>query len=310
MPAEGIHLTALREATAAPRLDTQVRRRLVRRNDAARLGALVPDLPYFHRYAVEVVRYLARLPAQPSPWGAAIHDGGAIALLGGLLAVARRERDELLGAIALGVASHCAIDRAMHPLVNALARRHPDGRSHDAAHREVEKFQSICFHEQYLGRDTMGTSAITGYLTIHLAGQLARQLEERLSRQLRAAWAALGGAPGAGELAGFARGYRHHAWLLGTPPGKRIAPPAAKEAARPRYLRGAWGTFEALLEDAIAASVPVINAAGAVLEADERDAEADAAFAALARLLPAGTIDPQGEALDLDRPIAISLPTG
>jgi hypothetical protein len=80
-------------------------------------------------------------------------------------------------------------------------------------------------------------------------------------------------------------------------------------AARPRYLRGAWGPFEALLEDAIAASVPVINAAGAVLEADERDAEADAAFAALARLLPAGTIDPQGEALDLDHPIAISLPT-
>ena len=304
MPAEGIHLTALREATAAPGLDAPLRRLLVRRDDAARFGAIVPDLPYFHRYTVEVVRYLAGLPGRPSPWGAAIHDGGAVALLGGLIAVARSERDDLLGAIALGVASHCAMDRALHPLINALARRHPAGRSHDAAHREVEKFQSICFHEQYLGRDTMGTPAISGYLTIHLAGQL----DERLNRLLRQAWAALGGAPGTGELAGFARGYRRHAWLLGTPPGKRVAPPAAKDLARPRYLRGAWGTFEALLEDAITASVAIVNAAGAALEAGER--AADAALAALARVLPAGTIDPQGAELDLDRPVAISLAAG
>jgi hypothetical protein len=303
MPAEGIHLTALREATHAPALDAPVRRRLVRRDDAARFGAIVPDLPYFHRYAVEVVRYVARLPAQPSPWGAAIHDGGAVALLGSLLAVARRERDDVLGAIALGVASHCAIDRALHPLINALARLHPAGKSHDASHREVEKFQSICFHEQYLGRDTMGTPGITGYLTLHLAGQL----DERLLRLLREAWAgALGRAPAAGELSGFARGYRQHARLLGTPLGKRIAPPAAKDAARPRYLRGPWGAFDALLEDAIAASVAVVNAAGAVLEAEDRDASA--ATAALARLLPAGTIDPQGDTLDLDRPVAIALP--
>jgi len=42
-----------------------------------------------------------------------------------------------------------------------------------------------------------------------------------------------------------------------------------------------------------------------VLEAGDRDA--DAARSALAGLLPAGTIDPQGTALDLARPVAISL---
>src|SRR5688572_5737664 len=116
MPAEGIHLTALREATAAPAVDVEVRRLLVRRDDAARFGAILADLPYFHRYVVEVIRYATGRPAQPSPWGAAIHDGGAVALLGSLLAIARRERDDQLGAIALGLASHCAIDRALHPL--------------------------------------------------------------------------------------------------------------------------------------------------------------------------------------------------
>lgn len=302
MPAEGVHLTALREAMAAPTLDAPVRGRLVRRDDAARFGAIVPDLPYFHRYVLEVVRYVTGVPARPSPWGAALHDGGAVALLGSLLEIARRERDDLLGAIALGLASHCAIDRALHPLINALARRHRAGKSHDASHREVEKFQSICFHEQYLGRDTMGTPGITGYLTIHLA----TQLDDRLSRLLREAWTgALGDAPGTRELVGFAAGYRRHARLLGTPLGKRVAPPAAKEEARPRYLRGPWGAFDALLGDAIAASVAVVNAAGAVLEAGERDAAA--ALAALAALLPAGTIDPQGDALELDGPVAISL---
>jgi len=305
VPAEGIHLTALREAMAAPALDAPVRRRLVRRDDAARFGALLPDLPYFDRYAAEVVRYVTGLPARPSRWGAAIHEGGAVALLGSLLAIARRERDDELGAIALGVASHCAIDRALHPLVNALARRHRAGASHDASHREVEKFQSICFHERYLGRDTMGTPSITAWLTIHLAAQV----DARLSQLLREAWSgALGDAPSARELAGFARGYRQHARLLGTPLGKRVAPPAAKDAARPRYLHGAWGTFEALLADAIARSIDVINAAGAVLEAGDRDAAA--ARSTLDALLPAGTIDPQGDELDLARPVAIALRAG
>jgi hypothetical protein len=302
MPAEGIHLTAIREATAAAALDAPVRRLLVRRDDAAKLGAILADLPYFHRYAVEVVRYAAGRPAQPSSWGTAIHDGGAVALLESLLGIARRERDDRLGAIALGLASHCAIDRALHPLINALARMHRGGPTHDASHREVEKFQSICFHEDYLGRDTMGTPGITAHLTIHLAAQL----DDRLSGLLLEAWAAaFGGAPSARELAGFVRGYRHHAWLLGTPLGKRIAPPAAKEESRPKYLRGSWGTFEALLDEAIAASVPIVNAAGAVLDAGDRYVEQ--ARAGLAALLPRGTIDPQGTALDLGGPVRISL---
>lgn len=305
VPAEGIHLTALREAMASHALAPSVRRRLIRRDDAARFGALLPDLPYFDRYAIEVVRYVARVPARPSQWGAQIHSGGAVALLEQLLGIARRERDtgygEELGAIALGLASHCAIDRALHPLVNALARAYPVGDSHDAAHREVEKFQSICFHEQYLGRDTMGTPAISGYLAI----QLTQRDDARLHRLLREAWtAALGGALTARELAGFVRGYRQHAWLLGTPLGKRVAPPAAKEAARPRFLTGAWGTFAALLEAAVGSSLGVLDAAGAVLDASEADV--DGARRALARVLPAGTIDPAGDTVDLAQPVHIA----
>jgi hypothetical protein len=296
MPAEAIHLTALREALASPRLDPRVRRRVVRREDAARLGAVLVDLPYFHRYVEEVVRYAVGAPARPSPWGAELHEGGAIALLGGMLDVARRRNDDTIGAIAIGLASHLAIDRALHPLVNALARRHPVGKDHGSAHREVEKFQSICFHERYHGRDLMGTDGIRHYLAIHAVRHLD---EPALGGAIREAFElGLGRTPSAREWLGFGRGYHAHARLLGSFVGGRIASERDKERARPIYLHGAWGAFEALLEDAIASSVPALDAAAAVLDAPARDVEA--ARAALARVLPPGTIDPAGEAVDLD----------
>lgn len=297
MPAEGIHLTAVREA--APKLNPEVRKRF---GEAARFGAILVDLPYFHQFALEVVRYVAGIPARPSRWGTLLHDGGAVELLFALLEVARRERDDQLAAIALGVASHCSIDRALHPLINSLARLHREGKNHDAAHREVEKFQSICFHETYLGGDRMGTAGITEHLKI----PTMKSLDDRRISLVREAWRiALGDAPTYDELLGFRRGYRMHCRLLGTPLGKRLAPEKAKERARPMYLHGAWGSFERSLEDAIAASVEVIDAAGAVLDAAPSDLEA--ARAQLASLLPRGTIDPQGENLDLDAPFRIVL---
>jgi hypothetical protein len=304
MPAEGIHLTALREALASPRLDPAVRRRAVRREDAARLGALLVDLPYFHRYVGEVVRYAIGAPARPSPWGALLHEGGAIALLDGVLEVARRRRDETIGAIAIGLASHLAIDRALHPLINALARRHPVGKDLGSAHREVEKFQSICFHERYHGRDLMGDDRMREYLAI----PTARRLDEpALGGAIREAYTlAFGRAPGARELAGFGRGYDAHTRLLASVIGKHIASAADKERARPIYLHGAWGAFDAHLEDAIASSVPVIDAAGAVLDASDRDVAA--ARAALARVLPPGSIDPDGFDVDVDVPFRVALP--
>ena len=302
MPAEGIHLTALREAMASPALSTSVRRRLVRDDDAARLGAILVDLPYFHRFTNEVLRYVVGIPAKPSVWGQVLHDGGAIDLLGALIDVARRERDDVIGAIALGVASHCAIDRALHPLINALARVHEAGRNHDASHREVEKFQSICFHEHYMGRDMMGTPEITSYLAIRLADGLP----DRVAMLVLEAWRrAFGTAPEAAELVGYVRGYRTHTKLLGSPLGKRLAPRRAKDAAKPRYWAGQWGSFPSLLEHAVAASLAVLDAASDVLDATATDVHR--ARAQLASRLPRGTIDPQGQDVDLASPFAVSL---
>ena len=84
-------MTALREAMGSPALSPAVRKRFAQHADAARLGAIFVDLPYFHRFTNEVLRYVVGLPAKPSQWGQALHDGGAIDLLGALIDVARRD---------------------------------------------------------------------------------------------------------------------------------------------------------------------------------------------------------------------------
>lgn len=305
MPAEGVHLTALREAAFAGALGTAARRCILRFEDVARLGAIGPDLPYFDRYGEELVRYVMRRPSRPSDWGARIHDGGAIQLVAKVLDHARRERSVLLAALAMGLASHACIDRSIHPLVNALARRFAERASHDASHREVEKFQSILFHERYFGRDTMGTIRIVPLVAVPV-----RRLMDTTAAgpALVASYAhAVSDRTSLLPLRRMASGYRMHVGVLASPLGKRVAPPAEKERARPRFLEGPWGRFERVLEEAIRLSVPVIEAVWAAFEASDRDA-ADARVE-LSTLLPEGSIEGQGLEVDLDRPFVTRPPS-
>jgi hypothetical protein len=295
----------MREAAFAAPLSPRARQCLVRFEAAARLGSIAPDLPYFDRYAEEVVRYAVRLPSRPSPWGAQIHQGGAVALVHVVLEHARRERSELLAALALGLASHASIDRAVHPLVNALARKFPEGKTHDASHREVEKFQSILFHERYYGRDHMGSPGI-----VRLVAVAARELYETTlaGPALADGYArATSDADTNLPLRRMARGYELHARVLGSPLGKRVATPSDKERAAPLFDRGPWGTFDAVLHESIGRSVPVLEAAWSVFDASNADVAS--ARAALDAALPAGSIEGQGHDVDLEAPYVVRPPT-
>ncbi len=305
VPAEGIHQTSLREASASQRLAPAARRCLVRYDDAGRLGAILLDLPYFDRYVEEVIRYVARLRPLPSRWGDAVHHVAAVPIVFSMLARSRRERSPELAAVALGLASHAAIDRQLHPLINALARRHADGLTHAAAHREVEKFQSICFHESYFGEDRMGTPGIVRLVQVPARAAFRRPV---VADAVEAAFRETLDAPPSGsELARMGRGYEQHAALIGSPVGLAVAPPSAKERARPKFLFGAWGAFDAVLAGAIERSVDVLERAWAVFEAST-DADAARAAHALRALLAPGSIDPAGEDLSLDAPFVPALP--
>lgn len=294
MPAEGIHITAFREALASQALPSDARRACIRYEDAGRLGAVLPDLPYFDRYAEEVLRYATRRTPRPSPWGSALHDGAAIPIVYELCQEALRTAKLELAALALGAASHAAIDRMLHPLVNALARAHADGRTHDAAHREVEKLQSICFHQSYFGTDRMGTDGIVRLVRVPMRELFENPtLKQAVSRAFQAA---LPCPPSTAELIRMSNGYEQHARLIGSPVGRLVASEAEKEMARPRFLFGAWGDFATLLEEAVAHTIPILAAAWeACTSADE------VAQRALRTALPPGSIDDLGEQVRLDR---------
>jgi hypothetical protein len=301
MPAEGIHITAFREASTSSRLPGEARRAVMRHEDAGRLGAVVLDLPYFDRYAEEVVRYATRLRPRHSPWGAIVHEEAAVPITLALASAAQRERSLELGVLALGTASHASIDRVMHPLVNALARRHAGGRDHDAAHREVEKFQSICFHEAYFGRDRMGTDGIVRLVRVPFTELFAKP---HVARAVAGAYAsAVSGGPAAADLARMGSGYEQHARLIGSPIGKLVASERDKERARPMFLHGSWGSFDDVLQQAIDGSVSVLERTWALVTAEDR--EQSSRRLELEQVLPGGTIDGAGEGVDLDRRFAV-----
>jgi len=296
MPAEGIHLTSLREAAASPNVPGAMRRSLVREEDAARFGAVLLDLPYFDAYAAEVLRYVAKLRPRPSRWGNVVHERAAVPILHAILDDARRSRSARLAA--------AAIDRQLHPLVNALARRHPDGRDHDAAHREVEKFHSICFHEAYYGADRMGTPGIARVVQVPMRELFAdRVVAQAVTRAFAGA---IYDPPSERALAAMGRGYEQHTALIASPVGKLVAPPAEKEHGRAVFFSGAWGSFDDLLAAAIAGSVPVLEAVWRVFDADGDD-ELDRARAALDARLGPGSIDTEASLDVLERPFSPTL---
>jgi hypothetical protein len=289
MPAEAVHLSALDDSLAA----SPARAALRRHAREARLGAVFVDLPYFDHFALAVVRYLLKRPVTSSAWGAEFHLGRPVALGKALLRRAAslraepssREDGERLAAFGLGYFSHLAVDTALHPLVNRLARERA-GRLGDRAarqHTEVEKFQSILFHERRFGFDFMGRPELAAHVGVDGRALLG---PGRLGREvLGAVHDALERAPSARLLGRWLAGYRQYVWLISGPAGKTILPPAAKEAVREEAYEAC--RFEAQYDDAVARSARYLGAAFAFAEAP-REAGLEAALDAVA---PEGPID-------------------
>lgn len=225
MPAEAVHLSALSDTLreAPPSL-----RRLAaepRGLGALQLGALFVDLPYFETIGSSLVRHALHLPPRPSPWGDRLHQEAPIRvgrLLGEAGARLRRcaqtrEAGDSLILLAVGYFSHAAVDCALHPIINDLARRHAatSGRSAIFWHHTIEKVQSALYHELRHGRDYLGTAALIEHLSVEvtplaapgpLAGAVASVLTE-----------CLGQAPTHEQFASWGRGYRRFLRILGNP---------------------------------------------------------------------------------------------
>lgn len=289
MPVEAIHLSAftdsLAESPAAARLARPELREL------GRLGALVIDFPYFQRFPIGVMRHFLKVPTAVSKWGAELHHGRPVLVLKSMLGRVRDlERDgasdaaERVLALALGFASHLAVDASLHPLVNRLARLRAErlGDHPLRQHSEVEKFQSVLFHEARNGFDFMGRVELAQHIRV-AAHEIHRDpaLCAAFSMGLQAA---LGKTPSRALLSDWARGYTQYVWLVSSIAGKTLAPEREKRSMRDEVYLGSWGSFESAYAEAVARSRDAL----AVALAFAQDASAEAALDAT---LPAGAID-------------------
>jgi hypothetical protein len=263
MPAEAVHFSALSDTR--DQADAAIGRLLAVHAREAQLGAILVDLPYFERFPVELARYVARLTPRPSRWGDVLHRAQPARVGLELLRAARAARRDAWLALALGYLSHAAVDRAIHPLVNALARPRARAlRSSEAAqHREVEKFQSILFHERRFGRDFMGTRYLLRYLDVEAPDRdTARFLDGAVA-------AAVGEAPLDGSWARWVAGYRQYVRVIASPLGLLPAPPAAKARER-AALYDAVG-FDAQFADAARRSLDDVTLGFQLVESNELD---------------------------------------
>jgi hypothetical protein len=151
MPAPQLHLTFGDLVQHNPLVPVAMRRACAAEPVYARLGSIFHDLPYYYAPMVfEAVRYGLGAPALDEPWGYRLHSVHPDRLVASYIRAARtvpgltdQERLALVG----GLLSHCAIDLAMHPLVNYCARRDVlrHGGHESTHHRLTEKYQAL-FH--------------------------------------------------------------------------------------------------------------------------------------------------------------------
>jgi len=257
------------------------------------------DLPYFDEFALAVLNFVRKRAQKHSPWGDIFHHGTPISVgrrLGERAitlsrSAATREVGETLHALSIGYMCHAAVDTSMHPMVNraARARQRTHGGAHSRQHQEVEKFQSILFHEQRNGFDFMGTLKLYRYISVEgrLLGD-ASPLQDAVREVIAAEYQR---APSAAELRRWVSGYRTYAMLLASPLGKTIAPAADKERERPGLFDGL--EFPRRFGEAVAQSRRWVTAFTDYLSDGRFD---DSARAALAAIIPEGTIDPDPDA--------------
>jgi hypothetical protein len=289
MPVEAIHISAFLDSLVASRASHALRQAPL--TALGRLGCLVIDFPYFDKFPLGVARYLLKRPTAQSTWGDLLHKGnpalGALAMLELSRAhhnQGHAEEAQRVLAFLLGFVSHLAVDHALHPLVNRMARERARRLGRDVLHHhtEVEKFHSVLFHEERLGFDFMGRRELREHIEVDAAA-IHRDAD------LRAAYtAALGrtcGKDPSGELLRrWARGYSQYVWLVSSPVGKRIVPDATKDEVRGELYRGPFGDFVDAYGDAVIKSREAIDATLLAFSAPD-------GMAMLTRALPDGPID-------------------
>ena len=244
MPAPQLHLTFGDLVQHNPLVPAALRRACAAEPVYARFGSIFHDLPYYYAPMVfEAVRYGLGAPALDEPWGYRLHSVHPERLVESYIRAARTvagltdpERLSLVG----GLLSHCAIDLAMHPLVNYCARRDVlrHGGHESTHHRLTEKYQALFLHLWRLGDDQIGLPAFAERCRITKHGNsLSLKVEQPILDLMQTAFrGAYGSAPSLVQFSKWVRNFRQFGILLSTPWVAKNSQRTRTDAIRERYF--------------------------------------------------------------------------
>jgi hypothetical protein len=228
MPAPQLHLTFGNLLHEIPGVPEELQRACRAEPVYTRLGAIFHDLPYYRpepgNMLIESIRYGLELPALDEPWAYRMHsvrpDRFVASYLRSAATTPGLTREERL-ALAGGLLSHCALDLALHPLVNYCARRDTTAHAgHESVnHRLTEKYHALFFHLDRFGEDPIGRPDFYKQTQVVKQGSWTRaRVEAPLGAMMQAAYrGAYGDAPDVATWAGWVRSFRLFGALVSTP---------------------------------------------------------------------------------------------
>lgn len=224
MPSFLTHLAAVERLTTAGAIGTPDLGRIVKEDiEYARLGALLPDLPYFEgpRGALEFL-----FPHSHSPHFAnAFHERAPVAM--GIKMAELVSMGALVGkgpgiAFLVGYFSHLCLDRILHPLVFSMAEKHRRPREDSwTAHRRIEWIQGLELYRETYGCEPSRDGSLRSRLQIGKHPGFPRGIGGGLFEIVRvASLASLYEAPSKAQADSWVRGLYAHTLVLSSPVGR------------------------------------------------------------------------------------------
>jgi hypothetical protein len=288
VPAPQLHLSFGLSLACDPRVPARLRAACGREPTYVRLGSIVHDLPYYGNMLVETVRYGLGSPAVDEPWAYRMHSVEPARFVASYIRAARHAQglttDEQLALVG-GLVSHCALDLALHVLVNHCARR--DARElggHESMHHRVtEKYHALFFHLDRRGDDPVGTREFRAWTKVtKRGGVLSARVEQPLVDFIRDAYTgAYGNAPDGARWSSWVRSFRHFGVLVGSPLAARNSRIVRNDVRhRLRYFQNASFDFWAFYAGAERRLQHLTELALAYFEAGDFSPAAERAFVA------------------------------
>lgn len=243
MPSLLLHAAAIEQlARSGQGLPGEMARALEEDLEYARLGAFLPDLPWYGGMRVGLSLLW---PRQEEPrFSRIFHDRAPVTMglkMAELVSLGALVGSEAGLAFVCGYFTHLCLDRVLHPLAESLAARHRQLREAPTrAHRRIEWMQALFYLQEQYGRDPAGDPEIRAHLRVLKRHHPARGVGRGLYEVLRlSAQESLGEAPSKAEVDRWVRGLYLFGWLLSSPLGRTHGIPTFSGLTRHELYQGA-----------------------------------------------------------------------